>query len=356
MAFYDLPSRLRQLGDQEADIIGMVKGITKYAEIVREPETTIRHHLEKGNLSGAIGKAWPLLDWDIPIDVQGAQINPDSLQGYTPEIAPRLETARLQKLCEEIRLRDARLRNDPSSWWARGIRIGHARELLLRLLGHWAVPVVTAWNAHDTIWDEHPQYAGRPGSIGDRPGNFAVQNSDFLLVLGSRLNIRQVSYNWKSFARDAFKVIVDIDAAELNKPTVRADLPIHADVKDVLENLLSLPPITISEARRGWIDQCLAWQKKYPVVLPEYWQGKNGVNPYCFVSTLFDLLADDDIVVCGDGTACVTSFLPPRSRKTSGFTQIPVAPRWAMICRAQSARVSRAVTSASSVSPATAAS
>jgi acetolactate synthase I/II/III large subunit len=310
-AFYDLPG-LRQLGDQEADIIGMVKGITKYAEIVREPET-IRHHLEKAIHLAQSGKPGPC--WiDIPIDVQGAQINPDSLQGYTPEITPHLETACLQNLYEEVRMRCAAAKR-PVIMVGAGIRIGHARELLLKLLEHWAVPVVTAWNAHDTIWDEHPQYAGRPGSIGDRPGNFAVQNSDFLLVLGSRLNVRQVSYNWKSFARDAFKVMVDIDAAELNKPTVRADLPIHAAIKDVLESLLSLPPITISDTRRGWIDQCLAWREKYPVVLPEYWQGKNGVNPYCFVSAIFDLLADDDIVVCGDGTACVTSFQAAKIKK-----------------------------------------
>jgi acetolactate synthase-1/2/3 large subunit len=202
-AFYDLPG-LRQLGDQESDIIGMVKGITKYAEIVREPET-IRHHLEKAIHLAQSGKPGPC--WiDIPIDVQGAQINPDSLQGYTPEITPHLETARLQNLCEEVRTRCAAAKR-PVIMVGAGIRIGHTRELLLKLLEHWAVPVVTAWNAHDTIWDEHPQYAGRPGSIGDRPGNFAVQNSDFLLVLGSRLNVRQVSYNWKSFARDAFKVM-----------------------------------------------------------------------------------------------------------------------------------------------------
>lgn len=304
MAFNDVPG-LRQLGDQEADIIGMVRGITKYAAIVREPET-IRFHLEKALHLAASGRPGPC--WiDIPIDVQGARIDPEKLEGYNPETANLLRSDALRCVCENI-VRRCEAAKRPVIMVGAGVRISKSRDRFLKLLDHWAVPVVTAWNAHDVIWNDHPQFAGRPGSIGDRPGNFAVQNSDFLLVLGSRLNVRQVSYNWKSFARAAFKVVVDIDSAELSKPTVQADLPVHADLRDFLEQLLSLPGISASEERSGWLDQCRVWRTKYPVTLAEYWKRENGVNPYCFATSLYRSLENDDIVVCGDGTACVTTF------------------------------------------------
>jgi acetolactate synthase-1/2/3 large subunit len=304
MAFNDVPG-LRQLGDQEADIIGMVKGITKYAEIIREPET-IRFHLEKALHLAASGRPGPC--WiDIPIDVQGARIDPAKLEGYTPETPDLLRGEALKRVCEDI-LRRCEAAKRPVIMAGAGVRISKSRDRFLKLLDHWAVPVVTAWNAHDVVWNDHAQYAGRPGTIGDRPGNFAVQNSDFLLVLGSRLNVRQVSYNWKSFARAAFKVVVDIDAAELRKPTVRPDLAVHADLGELIDGLLSLQPVSKTDERGAWLDQCQTWRKKYPATLPEYWKRENGVNPYCFATALFRSLADDDAVVCGDGTACVTAF------------------------------------------------
>lgn len=306
MAFHDLPG-LRQLGDQEADVIGMVRGITKYAEIVREPGM-IRFHLEKAWHLATTGRPGPV--WlDMPIDVQGASVNPATMIGFTPEEGEkvRLHGDGLAAACKDLRRRAAAAKR-PIVMVGGGIRTAGARGELVELLDHWAVPVVTAWNAHDVIWDSHPQFAGRPGSIGDRAGNFAVQNADFLLVLGSRLNIRQVSYNWKSFARDAFKAVVDIDAAELCKPTWQAEFPVHADLKEVLEKLLQLPSVQPNTCRNEWIQCCADWRKRYPVVLPEYWDTKERVNPYCFASSLFAGLAEDDIVVCGDGTACVTTF------------------------------------------------
>ena len=305
MAFHDVPG-LRQLGDQEADMIGMVRGITKYAEIVREPEA-IRFHLEKAlhlATSGRPGPAW----LDVPIDVQGAKVDEEHLVGFTPDDdATTLRGEKLRSVCEEIRRRAAAAER-PVMLVGAGIRASGAREQLVALLEHWRVPVATAWNAQDAIWNAHPQFAGRPGSIGDRAGNFAVQNSDFLLVLGSRLNVRQVSYNWKSFARAAFKAVVDIDVAELNKPTWRAELPVHADLRDVIAELLTMRPIFSDDKRDAWLKRCIEWRKKYPSTLPEYWNGTSGVNPYCFGTALFDALAEDDVIVCGDGTACVTTF------------------------------------------------
>jgi acetolactate synthase-1/2/3 large subunit len=305
MASYDIPG-LRQLGDQETDIISMVKGITKYSALVTDPQS-IRLHLEKAvhlATSGRPGPCW----LDIPIDVQGAQIDPTTLQGYTPEPTTWTTGEPLKALCKQIREAAARAER-PMLLVGSGIRWSKgARESLIQLLDHWHVPITTAWGAHDTIWNAHPSYVGRPGSIGDRAGNFAVQNSDFLLVLGNRLNIRQVSYNWKQFARHAYKVMVDIDAAELRKPTLSIDLPVHADAGDVIRELLQLENIAPTPNRSNWLAWCKERQAKYPVVQPEYWQGQNAVNPYCFVEALFRQLERDEIVVCGDGTACVTTF------------------------------------------------
>jgi acetolactate synthase-1/2/3 large subunit len=189
-----------------------------------------------------------------------------------------------------------------------GIRAARARDALLELLERWHVPIVTAWNAHDLIWDDHPRYAGRPGTVGDRPGNFAVQNADVLLVVGSRLNIRQVGYAWKTFAQRAFKIWVDIDAAELQKPTVRADLPVHSDAREFLEALNGCGDLPATPMRTEWLAQCHRWRSTYPVVLPEYRHDERSMNPYAFVEVLFRHLRDDDIVVCADGTACVVTF------------------------------------------------
>ena len=111
-------------------------------------------------------------------------------------------------------------------------RLSGKHKSFINLINKLKVPVVTAWNAHDVVWNDHQYYCGRPGTIGDRGGNFTVQNSDLLLILGSRLNIRQVSYNWDSFAREAYKIWVDIDSLEMSKPTVHIDMPIHADLAE----------------------------------------------------------------------------------------------------------------------------
>jgi acetolactate synthase-1/2/3 large subunit len=158
------------------------------------------------------------------------------------------------------------------------------------------------------LWEDHPLYVGRPGTVGDRTGNFAVQNADFLLVLGSRLNIRQISYNWKSFAREAFTVMIDADEAELKKPTLEIDLPIHADLKEAIETLLRLEPDSSTPAHRSYLGWCLERRRRYPAVLPEYWTDAENVNPYCFADELFRQLPEGQPVVTGDGTACVVTF------------------------------------------------
>lgn len=312
MAFNDVPG-LRQLGDQEVDIVRMVEGISKSAEIVRQPET-IRFHLEKAlhlSMSGRPGPCW----LDIPVDVQSARVNEEELKGYTPpEREGGLTGHDLQAACREILIRLARAKR-PVIYAGSGIRTSGAYATFLELVARLGVPVVTAWNSNDLIPDDHPECAGRAGSVGDRAGNFAVQNADVLLILGCRLNIRLVSYNWENFARHADKIWVDIDAAELRKPTVRPDFPVHADLRAVLPLLLQMSVSCDRNRHDEWRAWCQERRRRFPVVQPEYWANTVNVNPYCFIERLFERLSEDEVVVTGDGTACVTAFQAGRVRR-----------------------------------------
>ncbi len=297
---------LRQYGDQELDIEELVRPITKYAHMVTDPRS-IRYHLEKAIYLAQTGRPGPV--WlDIPLDVQAATINPDDLlPGFDPaELDEPWKATDLAAAADAIlaRLQTA---ERPVVFAGGGVRISGAHADFLALVGKLGIPVVTGWNAHDVIWNDHPLYCGRPGSIGDRPGNFTVQNADCLLVLGSRLNIRQVSYNWTSFARAAYKIWVDIDPLELKKPTVTPDMPVVADLKGLLPALNAAPYPGPSDAHREW----LAWARdrapRFPIVLPEY-RHNQVCHPYVAMEALFDRLAEDDIVVTGNGSACVVSF------------------------------------------------
>jgi acetolactate synthase-1/2/3 large subunit len=304
---------LRQLGDQEVDITRLVEPITKYAVMVTDP-ATVRFHLEKAIHLARTGRPGPV--WvDVPMNVQSAMIDPASLQAFDPAAEPALPSSATLDADVDRLLGLLRNAKRPVIYAGAGIRLSGAAEQFLSVAERLGVPVATGFNAHDLIPNEHPLFAGRPGTIGDRAGNFAVQNADVLLVLGCRLNIRQVSYAWQHFARNAFKVVVDIDAAELAKPTVSPDLAIHANVADVLSRLADreIPPV--SDERRAWIEWCTERRRRYPVVLDEYWNGRSGVNPYCFADALFDELDGNDIVVTGDGTACITTFQAAKLRR-----------------------------------------
>jgi acetolactate synthase-1/2/3 large subunit len=299
---------LRQLGDQEIDITRIVAPITKYAIMVTDP-STIRFHLEKALFLATDGRPGPV--WlDIPTDVQSAMIEESELLGFVPDPRPSRQEriARLGPQIEKIRERLARS-DRPVILAGSGIRLAGAEQEFLELVKRSGIPVVTGFDTHDLLWADHSNYVGRQGTIGDRAGNFAVQNADFLLIIGCRLTIRQVSYNWENFARVAFKVVVDIDDAELEKPTIKADLPIHADAKDFLDALLGNRALPGEDRFAAWAAWCYERKLRYPVVLPEYWaDDSNGINPYCFIQSLFRNLDSESIVVTGDGTACITTF------------------------------------------------
>lgn len=301
---------LRQLGDQELDIEPIVTPITKYAAMVTDPQT-IRYHLEKALYLASSGRPGPV--WlDIPLDVQAAKIDPATLTGFDrAELDEPWRATPLDATARAILDRIAAAER-PVVLAGTGVRLSGAHDDFLRVIDRLGVPVVTAWNAHDALWDDHPLYAGRPGTVGDRGGNLVTQSADLLLVLGSRLNIRQVSYNWASFARAAYKIWVEIDPLELQKPTVRPDLPVVADLADLLPALLTADYAGPTTAHMEWLGWARARGPAFPAVLPEYREHGPLCHPYVAMEALFDALDADDVVVTGNGTACVVSFQTAR--------------------------------------------
>lgn len=301
--------RLRQLGDQEFPIVKSVSCMTKYAVMVTEP-TDILYHLEKAWFLANSGRKGPV--WlDIPIDVQAAPVDPDTLrhfEGSQEEVALRVQekpsydealTAKILKKIEEA--------ERPVMIVGEGIRFAGVKDLLLKAADMLKIPVVTAWNAHDLIADDNPYYAGRPGSVGTRGGNFVMQGSDLILSLGCRLNIRQISYNYEGWSPDAYKIMVDIDDAELNKPTLKIDMKVHADVKDVLQSIID-SGFDGGDTHREWLKWCRDIDAKYPACLPSYEKTNNPINPYVFIDRFSKILDSDDAVICGNGSACVITF------------------------------------------------
>lgn len=297
---------MRQLGDQEFDITRSVAPMTKYAVMVTDP-LSIAYHVERAIFLATHGRPGPV--WiDIPLNIQAAIIETDDLLSYDPqEDAGELPAAISHDIIEQIieRLSTAKR---PLILAGTAIRLADCHDDFIRLVDLLQIPVVTAWNAHDTLWNEHPLFVGRPGTVGDRPGNLIVQNCDVLLVLGSRLNIRQISYNWQMFAKDAYKISVDIDPLELMKPTLSIDLPVLGDISELIHKLLMhLDGKRIAE-KSAWLQACRTIKETYPVVSSCYYDKKTPVNPYCFLEALFSQLKEKDVVVASNGSACVCSF------------------------------------------------
>lgn len=298
---------LRQLGDQEYDIVSSVRPMTKYAAIVLDP-ADIAYHLEKAYHLAVNGRPGPV--WlDVPLDVQAAIVDTDGLRHYDPESDDGDKTVRYDTSLTNAIVEKLKTAKRPVLLLGTGVRLADCRDDVLRFAETARIPIVTAWNAHDLIWDDHELYCGRPGTVGTRGGNFIVQNCDLLLVLGCRMNIRMISYNYKDFARGAYKIVVDIDENELKKPTVNIDMPIWADLRDVVGDLLKADlAVVCSESHEKWIAWCRAVNARFPAVLPEYRGVGEPLNPYVFVSDFFQGLDDDDQVVCGNGSACVIGF------------------------------------------------
>ena len=306
---YDTTARstglgIRAMGDQEFDICKAVDSMTKYCEMVIEPKK-IRYCLEKALFMAKNGRPGPC--WlDSPLNVQGAYVDTEGLEGYDPgeyhnTLPPRVTAETVDAILEKIRAAKR-----PVFYAGNGIRISGGYEAFCRVLEKLSVPVVTCWDSIDAIYDEHPLYVGRGGIMGDRPGNFAVQNSDLVFAVGNRLSIRQVGYNYQTWARAAYVIVNDIDAEELKKPTLHVDMPVWADAKDLLEQMdARLSENETVFCGEDWIRVCQNWKQKYPVVQPKHYKEGEYANVYAFIKELSRRLHETQITVVGNGSACV---------------------------------------------------
>jgi len=295
--------KIRQIGDQEVNIISVVKSITKYAICVTKPEE-IKYHLDRAIYEALNGRRGPV--WlDIPLDIQSAMIDENNLIDFIPEKEYKADL-RLNEAVEHLSIAKR-----PLIVAGHGVRISDQISLLKEFITKFNLPIVSTFNGADIIEETNPNYIGRIGTIGQRAGNFALQNADCVLFLGTRNNIRQSSYNWESFADKAFKIVVDIDKSELEKPTVKPDLAINADLKDFLPELYNyiLKNNITLEKDNSWIEFCKNLKNKYDFYKTEAYKQKTKIiNPYYFFRKLFESLPENSHIVTGNGTACVLSF------------------------------------------------
>lgn len=247
---------LRAMGDQEYDIVKSVEPMTKYAIMIEEP-MQIRYALEKGWHLATTGRPGPV--WiDIPVDFQGSSIETDELEGYDPSEDDAKLPPPVQKDVVRTVLEKIRNAKRPVFHAGYGIRLSGGYEAFRKSAQKLNIPIVTYWNAVDLIEDDNPLYCGRAGSMGDRPGNWAIQNADLILAVGTRISIRQVGYNWKTWARGAEVIMVDIDRAEMKKPTLHVDMPVWADAKDFLIKLEEAADAPVSN-EQSWLETCQRW-------------------------------------------------------------------------------------------------
>lgn len=288
---------LRQIGVQEFNILPIIDSITKYSALVDNPED-IKYHAEKSIYLAKEGRPGPV--WlDIPLDVQGALINPKSLKGFkAPGNRQQIPDEHIKKVVQYI---ESATR--PVILAGQGVRISGSIDALLKLVMKHRIPIVTTFLGVDIISSTHPQYAGRIGILGDRSGNLAVQNSDLLIVIGSSLPVAETGWEYNTFAREAKIVVVDIDSSSHKKNTIRIDLLIEGDAKEFVRKI----SLALNQKNHvfdsKWLETCISWRKKYPVCLPEYEGLRNKINIYYFIDKLSRKLRPGDIVVTDAGSA-----------------------------------------------------
>lgn len=294
---------LRQLGDQEVDIISCVKPLTKYAVSLKDPNE-IEYVLDKAVYLATHGRKGPV--WiDIPINFQAAIIDETQLKKYNsaedelylPEINTEIE--KLKELIKESQR--------PLIIAGHGIRLSGAIDEFKKLLGKLNIPVVTTMNGFDVIENTHPNFVARIGTVANRSGNFVLQNADLVISIGSRNNIRQISYNWENFAKNAKLVCVDIDKAELDKPTLTPTIKIHSDAKAFIEKILETQDF-IWQENKNWLEWCKNIKDKYPPLTEAKRIEHNPIEPYYFIKHLIKSFAEEEVVVGGNGTAFLVPF------------------------------------------------
>ena len=287
--------KLRQFGVQELDIIPIVESITKYAVTVTEPEK-IRYELEKAVHIAKSGRPGPV--WiEIPMDIQSAIID-DDLEKFETE---QKEKPKIDKNQIELIVELLQKSKRPIIISGQGVRISGAIELLSKLVKLFKIPVVTPYLGIDTIRHDEESYIGKTGVKGERAANLAMQNSDLILSIGSSLHVSVIGYNYQQFAREAKKIIVDIDEITHSKRTINIDQFVHGDARDFLNLLLEQLTDENSLNYASWLEKCNDWKEKYPTCLLEYKNTKNEVNSYFFIDQVCKNSKEGDIFVADAG-------------------------------------------------------
>lgn len=294
---YSSGLKLRTRGVQEFDIIGSVKNMTKYCALVKDPNN-IRTVLEKALYEAQNGRPGPC--WlDIPLDVQGAIIDTEELEPFIP---PE-EKKNIQEDTAKLIIGKIQKAERPVLFAGNGIRLAGAHKAFIELVDKLNIPVVTGMSSVDAIASDHRLYVGRCGNTGDRAGNFAVQNSDLFFSIGSRLSFFQTGFNYKTWARKAYKIVNDIDDQELEKDSINADMKICCDANQLIHLLIKLLPKPLQE-KKEWTQWCTERKKKYPVVLDKH-RMDSQPNIYAFYDVFTRKLKDDDKLVISVGTSRV---------------------------------------------------
>ena len=293
---------VRQVGVQEFDIISMVKSCTKYAVMIKDPNS-IKYHLEKAYFLTNHKRPGPV--WiDIPANIQNAQIDPRKLKGFSQN--KNKKTLKNKNLDKKIkRVADMMIKSKrPLIHLGQGVKISKAENYLRKIIEKYKIPFALTWNASDLMESSHKYYAGRPGAFAERGSNFIIQNCDFYLAIGTRLPFMVTGYNSKDFARKAKKIMVDIDPKELKNSNVNLDEKICCDAKYFLKTLFKFLGNKIIFSDK-WLTYCKDIRKKYPIVLEEFRKQKKYINSYDFVDNLSNVLNREDIIVTDMGLSFV---------------------------------------------------
>ena len=293
---------LRQGGVQEVDVIPMVSGVTKYATTLNDPQQ-VRIQLETALQRMRTGRPGPV--WiEVPLDVQGAQIDPDMLPDAFDEvdIVPQPDADQTKRVLDLLAAAER-----PLILAGHGVRLSGAAEVFRKLAETWQVPVVSTWNALDLIHHDHPLYVGSPGVVALRAPNFAVQNCDLLVSIGCRLDNIITAYNPGNFARAARKVVVDVDLPELDKPGMQIEEKVHGDAAQVIEAWLAAGRSSAVD-RSAWLGRCRDWKARYTVNDGKPFDRPESISHYQFVDALSDAIPDNTLIATGSSGLAVEAF------------------------------------------------
>lgn len=286
---------VRQYAVQGFDTLSIFKHVSNYAVLIDDP-AKIRFELEKSLYMAFAGRPGPV--WiEIPLELQGAMIDPDALEGFKPpQPQPAWEAEVRAKLPQFWQMVQNAKR--PLILMGNGLKLSHTEKEALAFAEKLNIPMVVSRLAIDTVPTDHPLYVGRPGLYGDRASHFAIQNCDLLISLGCRRCMSLIGYNTHEFAKNASKIVVEVDSGEMGKPTMDIDLSVLTDLRPFFEQLGKSLPSIHYKTRPQWVEQCQQWAKKYPVILPEYAQQQpDGINSYYLTGRLAAFSAPGDCFV-----------------------------------------------------------